>query len=99
MAPRTSPIRTIRIREKGGLTARPPTIGSALVNVMDKSDKPIFAGRKLTGFSNAEEDAVKKTKYVPFKLEDRVRNVPAFFFFFSIANNNERLDVCFCFCS
>ena len=44
-----------------------------MVNVKDKSGKYIYAGRKLTAFSNEEEDAVGKTKYVPFKLEDRVR--------------------------
>jgi len=45
---------------------------AALVNVKDQSGKFIYAGRKLTGFSNEEEDAVEKTKYVPFKLEDKL---------------------------
>jgi len=51
---------------------------SALVNVKDKSGKYIYAGRKLTGFSNEEEDGVDKTKYVPFKLEDKVCSGPSF---------------------
>lgn len=49
---------------------------SALVNVKDKTGKYIYAGRKLTGFSNEEEDAVEKRKYVPFMLEDKARTFP-----------------------
>ena len=49
---------------------------SALVNVKDKTGKYIYAGRKLTGFSNEEEDAVGKRKYVPFMLEDKARTIP-----------------------
>jgi len=64
--------------EKSSPTTQLSATNSALVNVKDKSGKYIYAGRNLTGFSNEEEDAVEKTKYVPFKLEDRVRNVPAF---------------------
>jgi len=45
---------------------------AALVNVKDKSGKYIYAGRKLTGFANEEEDAVKKRKYLPFDLEDKL---------------------------
>jgi hypothetical protein len=63
------------IHKKGGPTTQLSAINSALVNVKNKSGKYIYAGRKLTGFSNEEEEAVGKTKYVPFKLEDRVRNV------------------------
>ena len=51
---------------------------SALVNVKDKTGKYIYAGRKLTGFSNEEEDAVEKRKYVPFMLEDKARTFPPF---------------------
>ncbi len=51
---------------------------SALVNVKDKTGKYIYAGRKLTGFSNEEEDAVEKRKYVPFMLEDKARIFPRF---------------------
>jgi len=38
----------------------------ALVGVVDASGKSIFAGKRFTGFSNAEEESVGKVKvYVP----------------------------------
>ncbi|UYG00673.1 MULTISPECIES: type 1 glutamine amidotransferase domain-containing protein [unclassified Halomonas] len=39
-----------------------------------KSDgKPLVAGRKVTGFSNSEEEAVGLTKVVPFLVEDMLK--------------------------
>ncbi|EEB95123.1 hypothetical protein MPER_05957, partial [Moniliophthora perniciosa FA553] len=37
--------------------------------------KSIFAGRKVTGFSNAEEEQVGKVKDVPFLLEDKIKEL------------------------
>ena len=37
-------------------------LDSALVGATDASGKSIFAGKKATGFSNAEEEAVGKVK-------------------------------------
>lgn len=48
--------------------------GSALINVKGKDGKSIFSGRKVTGFSNVEEEQVGKTKVIPWLLEDKVRN-------------------------
>jgi putative intracellular protease/amidase len=31
--------------------------------------------QKVTGFSNSEEEAVGKTKYVPFLLEDKLKEL------------------------
>jgi len=45
---------------------------AALVGGVDASGKSIFAGRKATGFTNAEEIAVDKVKDIPFLLEDRI---------------------------
>jgi hypothetical protein len=39
-----------------------PLITSALVGGVDASGKSIFAGRKATGFTNAEEIAVGKVQ-------------------------------------
>ncbi len=44
---------------------------AGLVTAKD-GDKPLVAGKKVTGFSNSEERAVGKDKYVPFLLEDKV---------------------------
>jgi putative intracellular protease/amidase len=46
---------------------------AALVNVKDKDGKYLIAGKKVTGFSNTEEEAVKLTKVVPFLLEDKLK--------------------------
>lgn len=46
---------------------------AALVNVKDKTGKYLIAGKKVTGFSDTEEAAVKLTKVVPFLLEDKLK--------------------------
>lgn len=35
--------------------------------------KPLVSGKKVTGFSNSEEEAVGKTKLVPWLLEDKLK--------------------------
>ncbi|PNH12142.1 hypothetical protein TSOC_000939, partial [Tetrabaena socialis] len=46
-----------------------------LVNVKGPDGKPLVAGKKVTGFSDAEEYAVAKEKVVPFLLEARLREL------------------------
>ena len=48
-----------------------------LVNVKDQNGKSIFAGRKATGFSNAEEEEVKLTDAIPFLVETRLKELGA----------------------
>ncbi|GLC42464.1 hypothetical protein PLESTM_001336000 [Pleodorina starrii] len=43
-----------------------------LVNVKGKDGKPLVAGKKVTGFSDAEEYAVVKEKVVPFLLQSKL---------------------------
>ncbi|RXW25226.1 hypothetical protein EST38_g570 [Candolleomyces aberdarensis] len=45
---------------------------AALVLGVDTAGNSIFAGRRATGFSNTEEEAMGKVKDVPFLLEDRI---------------------------
>lgn len=47
---------------------------AGLVTAKD-GDKPLVAGKKVTGFSNSEERAVGKDKYVPFLLEDKLKEL------------------------
>ena len=46
---------------------------AALVNVRGKDSEYLVKGKRVTGFANAEEDAVGLSKVVPFLLEDRLK--------------------------
>lgn len=43
---------------------------AALLNAKGRDGRPWIQGKKVTGFSNAEEEAVQLTKVVPFLLQD-----------------------------
>ena len=45
----------------------------AFVNVRGKDGEYLVKGKRVTGFSNAEEEAVGLTAVVPFLLEDRLK--------------------------
>lgn len=47
---------------------------AALLNVMDKEGNPLVKDKKVTGFTNTEEEGVKLTDIVPFLLEDELKN-------------------------
>lgn len=46
---------------------------AALVNVRSKDGEYLVKGKRVTGFTNAEEEAVGLTAVVPFLLEDRLK--------------------------
>jgi putative intracellular protease/amidase len=46
---------------------------AALVNVRGKDGQYLLKGKRVTGFTNAEEEAVGLTAVVPFLLEDRLK--------------------------
>ena len=46
---------------------------AALVNVRRKNGEYLVKGKRVTGFTNAEEEAVGLTAVVPFLLEDRLK--------------------------
>ncbi|RUM18853.1 type 1 glutamine amidotransferase domain-containing protein [Rhizobium vallis] len=50
-----------------------------LMNVKTPDGKPIVSGRKVTGFTNSEEDAVHLIDVVPYLLEDELRDQGAKF--------------------
>ncbi|KAF5344340.1 hypothetical protein D9758_013261 [Tetrapyrgos nigripes] len=45
----------------------------ALVNVVDKDGKSIFAGKKATGISNREDEILDAVANIPFLVEDKLR--------------------------
>lgn len=53
-----------------GLVCHAPGV---LRNVSSGDGSPFVSGKKITGFSNSEEEAVGLTKVVPFLLEDMVQ--------------------------
>lgn len=52
---------------------------AALVNATRADGTPLVAGRRITGFTNAEEEAAGHTAKMPFLLESRLRELGAEF--------------------
>ncbi len=52
---------------------------SVLLNVKDEDGEYLVKGKKVTGFSNTEEIAVKLDKIVPFMLEDELKKKEAIY--------------------
>ena len=50
---------------------------SALIKAKTKNGEPLVKGKKATGFSNTEEEAVGLTNVVPFLLEDELKKLGA----------------------
>lgn len=50
---------------------------AALVNVKAENGHPLVKGKKVTGFSNTEEEAVGLTRVVPFLLEEELTKLGA----------------------
>lgn len=50
---------------------------AALIKVKDENGEALVKGKMVTGFSNAEEEAVQLTKVVPFLLEDELKKLGA----------------------
>ncbi|MCI8209768.1 dimethylallyltransferase [Pseudomonas sp. S25] len=46
-----------------------------LINVKGADGKPLVSGRKVTGFTNSEEEAVGLTNVVPFLIEDEFQRL------------------------
>lgn len=47
---------------------------SVLLNARDENGDPLVKDRKVTGFTNNEEEAVQLTEVVPYLLEDELKN-------------------------
>jgi putative intracellular protease/amidase len=50
---------------------------AALIKAKSEDGEPLVKGKKLTGFSNSEEEAVGLTQIVPFLLEDELKKLGA----------------------
>lgn len=67
------------VYRSGGVVAAVCHGPAALVNLTDRSGAPLVSGRRVTGFTNAEEDAVELSEAMPFLLETRLRELGAQF--------------------
>ncbi len=47
---------------------------AVLLNAKNANGEPLVKGKKVTGFTNSEEDAVGLTSFVPFLLEDELKS-------------------------
>jgi putative intracellular protease/amidase len=52
---------------------------AVLKNAVAEDGRPLVEGRRVTGFTNAEEEAVGLTDIVPFLLEDELKSLGAEF--------------------
>ena len=59
----------------GGVVAAVCHGPAALVELRDADGAPLVRGKRVTGFTNAEEDAVELTDAMPFLLETRLREL------------------------
>ena len=50
---------------------------AALIKVKSENGQPLVKGKKMTGFSDTEEEAVGLTEVVPFLLEDELKKLGA----------------------
>lgn len=67
------------IYERGGIVAAVCHGPAGLVNITLADGTPLLSGKEVTGFTNAEEAAVKLTEQMPFLLEDKLRECGAEF--------------------
>ncbi|MHC4868072.1 MAG: type 1 glutamine amidotransferase domain-containing protein [Planctomycetota bacterium] len=67
------------IRRQGGTIAAVCHGPAALVGLRDGSGRPLVEGRRLTSFTDAEEEAVALADAMPFLLESRLRDLGATF--------------------
>jgi len=52
---------------------------AGLLSATETDGQPLVAGKRVTAFTNAEEDGVGLTNKVPFLLESRLRDLGALF--------------------
>lgn len=67
------------IYERGGVVAAVCHGPAGLVNIKLKNGSYLIKGKRVNGFSNAEEEAIQLTKVVPFSLEDTLKECGALY--------------------
>lgn len=65
--------KTAELYEAGGVVAAVCHGPAALVNIKLSNGKYLVDGKNVTAFTNAEEDAIDLSKYMPFMLETKLK--------------------------
>jgi putative intracellular protease/amidase len=63
------------IDRRGGVVSALCHGPAGLLTANRADGRPLVLGRRVTGFSNAEEDAVDLTEAMPYLLEDEIRRL------------------------
>lgn len=63
------------IAAEGGVVSAVCHGPAGLVGAKGPDGKPLVSGKKVTGFSNSEEEAVQKTNVVPWLLADKLKEL------------------------
>jgi len=64
---------TREVYEAGGIVGAVCHGTAGIVNLKLSNGTFLVSGKNVTGFSNTEEDAVQKTNFIPFMLEDQLK--------------------------
>ena len=67
------------IHRRGGIVSSVCHGAAGLLNLRDESGLHLVDGRRVTGYSNTEEKAVRHTGHVPFSLQDELAQRAASF--------------------
>ncbi len=70
---------TAEVYEAGGLVSGVCHGPASLVNVKLSDGSYLISGKKVSAFTDEEEEAVKLTKVVPFSLESKIKSRGAYF--------------------
>ncbi|XP_005095151.1 glutathione-independent glyoxalase HSP31 [Aplysia californica] len=70
---------TAEVYDKGGIVAAVCHGPAGLVPVKLSNGESIVKGKNVTSFTNAEEDAVQLSQYMPFMLETKLKELGANF--------------------
>ncbi|QEP41890.1 type 1 glutamine amidotransferase domain-containing protein [Ectothiorhodospiraceae bacterium BW-2] len=69
---------------EGFISAKKPVAAvchapAVLLNAKDENGDPLVKGKRVTGFSNSEEEAVQLTNVVPYLVEDKLNELGGFY--------------------
>ncbi|MGF1725625.1 type 1 glutamine amidotransferase domain-containing protein [Photobacterium nomapromontoriensis] len=80
------------IYQQNGIVAAICHGPAALINILHPNGDHLIANKRITGFTNDEEEAIGLTNIVPFLLEDKLKAANAIFIKTDVWTNNVVVD-------